>query len=189
MASLLVCLIAVAIALVPGQRPAHAQGTETREEIQLCALPLSTLTIQKALVPIVHEMCRRSTTFRRQLLRLADAPGLVVTLTVTRFRTSDGVAATTRFAREQSVLRRADVEIGLVKLQRLVELIGHEFEHVIEQLDGVNLSQMAQGPGVTVSGDTRVRSFETARARQIGLVVAGEFNDRFFTTTNLVIAR
>ena len=177
MASLLVCLITVAIVLAPGGRHAGAQGAEVREAVERCALPRSMLEMQKGLEPIVHEMCRRSPTFRRQLFRLADAPGLVVTIAIVRFRTSDQVAATTRFAREQRLLRRADVEISDAKVHRLVELIAHELEHVIEQLDGVNLARMAQGPGVTASGDERRRTFETARAQRIGLSVAAECND------------
>ena len=58
----------------------------------------------------------------------------------------------------------------------LVELIAHELEHVLEQLDDVNLTQLAQGPGVSSYGHEGSRSFETARARQIGLDVAAEFN-------------
>ena len=58
----------------------------------------------------------------------------------------------------------------------LVELIAHELEHVLEQLDGVNLPQLAQSPGVSANRHERGRSFETARAKQIGLDVAAEFN-------------
>ena len=176
MASRLVCLIAVAIVLAPGGRRAGAQDTEARDGVERCAQPRSMLARQTALEPVVHEMCRRSPTFRRQLLRLADAPGLVVTIAIVRSRGSDEVAATTRFAREQRLLRRADVEISGAKVQRLVELIAHELEHVLEQLDDVNLALLAEGPGVSSSGHTRGRSFETVRASQIGLEVAAQFN-------------
>jgi hypothetical protein len=176
MASRLVCLIAIAIVVAPGGRRAGAQDTEARDGVERCPQPLSMLAMQKALEPVVHEMCRRSPTFRRQLLRLADAPGLVVTIAIVRFRRSDEVAATTRFAREQRLLRRADVEISDAKVQRLVELIAHELEHVLEQLDGVNLTYMAQGPGVRSYPSERGPAFDTARARQIGLDVAAEFN-------------
>ena len=67
------------------------------------------------------------------------------------------------------------MEIGPADNASLVELIAHELEHVLEQLDDVNLTQMAQGPGVSSNGHERGRSFETARARQIGLDVAAEF--------------
>ena len=150
MASSLTCLIAVAIVMVSCARHADAQGTEASEGVEPCAIPLPALQIEKALEPIVREMCRRSPTFRRQLIRLADAPGLVVTVAIRRVRTSSDAEATTRFAREHGLLRRAEVEIGRADKASLVELIAHELEHVLEQLDDVNLTQLAQGPGVSV---------------------------------------
>jgi hypothetical protein len=146
------------------------------------------LKMPKALEPVVHEMCRRSPAFRRQLLRLADAPGLVVTLAIAHFRTSDHVRAKTRCTREQGLLRRADVEISSTEVRSLVELIGHELEHVIEQLDDVNLTHLAQGPGIAVR-EHRPRRFETARARQIGLSVAAEFDDGSVIASNPVVPR
>ena len=176
MASSLTWLIAVAIVMVSCARHADAQGTEASERVEPCAIAPPALEIAKALKPLVREMCRRSLTFRRQLTRLADAPGLVVTVAIRRVRTSTYAEATTRFAREHRRLSRADVEIGPADNASLVELIAHELEHVLEQLDDVNLTQLAQGPGVSSDGYERGQSFETARARQIGLDVAAEFN-------------
>jgi hypothetical protein len=84
----LTCLIAVAIIMVSCARHADAQGTEARGEVELCAMSLPALHIEKALEPIVAEMCHRSPTFRRQLIRLVDAPGLVVTVAIRRVRIS-----------------------------------------------------------------------------------------------------
>ena len=67
------------------------------------------------------------------------------------------------------------MEIGRADLASLVELIAHELEHVLEQLDDVNLTYMAQGPGVRSHRSERGPAFDTARARQIGLYVAAEF--------------
>jgi hypothetical protein len=176
MASSLTCLIAVAIVMVSCARHADAQGTEASEGVERCASPLPALQIEKPLEPIVREMCRRSLTFRRQLIRLAGAPGLVVTVTVRPLRTSSDAEAITRFVREHGLLRRADVEIGRADLASRVELIAHELEHVLEQLDDVNLTSMAQGPGVRSHRSERGPAFDTARARQIGRYVAAEFN-------------
>ena len=38
----------------------------------------------------------------------------------------------------------------------LVEPIAHELEHVLEQLDDVNLTQLAQGPGVTQAATSTI---------------------------------
>ncbi len=176
MASSLTCLIAIAIVMASCARHADAQAPEGTEGAQPCAIPLPTLQIERTLEPIVREMCRRSPTFRRQLIRLAGAPGLVVTVATWRVRPSSHAEATTRFGREHGLLRRAEVVIGRADKASLVELIAHELEHVLEQLDDVNLPQLAQSPGVSANRHERGRSFETARARQIGLDVAAEFN-------------
>ena len=175
MASSLTCLITVAIVIVSCARLADAQGPEAGEGVEPCAIPLPALQIEKPLQPVVREMCWRSPTFRRQLIRLADAPGLVVTVAIGRFRTSSDAEAITRFARGHGLLSRAEVEIGRGDTANLVELIAHELEHVLEQLDDVNLMYMAQGPGVRSHRSERGPAFDTARARQIGLCVAAEF--------------
>jgi hypothetical protein len=53
------------------------------------------------------------------------------------------------------------------------ELIAHELEHVIEQLDGIDLHALASRPatGVHVCADG---AFETTRAVKVGRAVAGE---------------
>ena len=107
MASPLTCLIAVAVIMVSCARHADAQRTEASDGVEPCAIALPALQIATTLEPIVREMCRRSPTFRRQLIRLADAPGLVVTVAIRRVRTSSDAKATTRFARERGLLRRA----------------------------------------------------------------------------------
>ena len=175
MASSLTCLLAVAIVMVSSARHADAQGTEPAEGVEPCAMPLPALQIEKRLEPVVREICRRSLTFRRQLIRLANVPGLLVTVRVRALQTSSDAQARTRFARQHGRLSRADVEIGPADMPNLVELIAHELEHVLEQLDDVNLTRMAQSLGVRPLRSERGPSFETARARQIGLDVAAEF--------------
>jgi ankyrin repeat protein len=68
MASSLAGLIAVAIVMVSCARAADAQGTEPSDGVDLCAMPLPALQIEKRLEPIVREICRRSLTFQRQLM-------------------------------------------------------------------------------------------------------------------------
>ena len=57
----------------------------------------------------------------------------------------------------------------------IAELIGHELEHIIEQLDGVDLSRVAlgsaRGSGVRVAGG----KFETERAHRVGMTVREEY--------------
>ncbi len=63
------------------------------------------------------------------------------------------------------------------ELSDLIELIAHEVEHIIEQLDGLDLARLARLAPVTVwaTGDQR---FETQRATQMGRLVAAEVEAR-----------
>lgn len=58
-------------------------------------------------------------------------------------------------------------------MQDHAELIAHEIEHIIEQLDGIDLGARATLPatGVRRCADG---AFETMRAIRTGLAVAGE---------------
>ena len=122
---------------------------------------------------LLASMARRSPTFRRQCLRIAHAADLVVRLE------SRPATATSGDVRAETLITRKDGRVtAIVRLLRLddpVELIAHEIEHIIEQLDGVDLPARA---AVTDSG-VRVRAgvrpvFETTRATRIGHVVAAE---------------
>ena len=73
-------------------------------------------------------------------------------------------------------LRTAIVEVPVGDPMAVVELLAHEFEHIVEQLDGVDLASWAGRSGVRrVGGSDRDGAFETERARQIGRRVAGEY--------------
>ena len=54
------------------------------------------------------------------------------------------------------------------------ELIAHEFEHIIEQLDGVDLAIMSRLRSTGVKRVGEVDAFETRRAIVTGLRVARE---------------
>jgi hypothetical protein len=80
-----------------------------------------------------------------------------------------GCAKTT--LRRAGTFLEADVQLGCVA--RVVELVAHEFEHIIEQLDGVRLADVGErAPSlVKVSGQG---TFETRRAIEAGRAVADE---------------
>jgi hypothetical protein len=64
--------------------------------------------------------------------------------------------------------------VGGLQAERFAELISHELEHVIEQLDGVDLAGIARRAPATVWLSGR-DSFETLRAIRTGQLVAAEF--------------
>jgi hypothetical protein len=132
-------------------------------------LPPANLILPSTYRELVSEMWRRSPAFRRQARRLADETALVVRVYVGRSG-SGGQRATTRVKRLKGRVE-ADIQIGDVG--SFVELLAHEIEHVLEQLDRVDLTVAARRTGGTVwiTGDG---SFETVRAIHVGRQVAGE---------------
>ena len=115
----------------------------------------------------IAAMVRHSAMFRRQCLRLAAAPHLTVTLRI--FHHPYGPKART------TIRRTADNRLSaIVDIQPLgdhEELIAHEIEHIIEQLDEVDLAERAElrGSGVRLCADL---TFETERAIHVGRLVA-----------------
>ena len=141
-----------------------------------CEASAEKLRVEPALRPVVVDMCRRSPTFRRQVIRLARQPDLEVRLQPGQFSTFGRVRARSALTRVDGHLRRAVVEVPAGNSVLLAELVAHEFEHILEQLDGVNLAEWAGRSGVyRVGANVRDGPFETERARQMGRVVAGEF--------------
>jgi hypothetical protein len=168
-------------------RPAIAQSSSTLERLSLTsvhhyiaggsiprqlALPAN-LVIADMYRPLVEAMLRDSPTFRRQCVRIAAEPGLTVQLTVSPPPKRSTHRAVTRLTRNAHGDLTAVVEIGA--FEDTQELIAHELEHVIEQLDGIDLAARASMPhtGVTPLGG-RAAVFETTRAQRVGLKVVSE---------------
>ena len=135
----------------------------------------SSLVIDPKLRPLILDMLRRAPTFRRQLMRLVGQPDLVVTV-AWQSRPTDGAGARTRIIMEQGRVRAADVEIRVDAGALLVELVAHEFEHILEQLDGIDLVRWIGRSGVhRVAASSHDEPIETERARRMGRIVAGEY--------------
>jgi hypothetical protein len=122
--------------------------------------------------PYVQSMLRWSPTFRRQCLRLANATWLTVVLEQLSTRPAEFVRARTHFSTDKDGRRIATMAIG--PLDDQVELIAHEIEHVIEQLDGVDLRSRATLPATGVSSWDDEVGFETVRAIRAGRAAADE---------------
>jgi hypothetical protein len=141
-----------------------------------CAAMTARLRVSAPLRPLVAEMCRRAPTFRRQVMRLVREAGLDVTVWPAQFTAGGSTRARTAITRVDGQLRTALVEVPGSDRTQIVELVAHEFEHIVEQLDGVDLAAWAGRGGVTrIGGSTRGSPFETERARHIGRIVAAEF--------------
>jgi hypothetical protein len=136
------------------------------------ALPLN-LIVPPFLRGVVDSMMRGSPTFRRQCMRIANAPRMLVVLTWFQPRDTDGIRARTVLSVTPQGTQVAMVEIRPVDDQ--VELIAHELEHVLEQLDEVDLPALAAVPTSGVRRcDRGKETFETIRAARTGLLASAE---------------
>ena len=122
--------------------------------------------------PVVQEMLKLSPTFRRQCWRITTASDLVVTLLPGSRSNMARVRARTRISREG---RHLVAIIEIFSPDQAAELIAHELEHVIEQLDGVDLASKADAAMSGVKrGEAPEPAFETVRATRAGITVAAE---------------
>ena len=129
------------------------------------------LTVASSYQPLVDTMLARSQTFRRQCARIAAAPYLSVVIR-TDPPVGKRVKALTEIHRVPGGRVEAVVQIG--HSADVGELIAHEFEHILEQLDGVDLAVKARlrGSGVRRLGE--INAYETTRAIVTGRRVARE---------------
>lgn len=144
----------------------YVAARENDDEVR----PADNLHISSAYQPLIEAMLSRSPTFRRQYARLARAPVVSVVLR------ADMPAGRRVDALTQISSRALGVEavVHVMPSTRTVELIAHELEHIIEQLDGVNLRAKSRlrSSGVRVTADQD--TFETTRAVLTGQRVARE---------------
>jgi hypothetical protein len=169
-------IVASTIGAQPSATPALARTGEGAVQLYVPArltafegsLP-SNLLVPPAYQSAVRTMWRRSTTFRRQCSRIGHAAGLTVVLR--SGPATAGVRARTQIAFGPGGRVYATVEINRVRDE--VELIAHEIEHIIEQLDGVDLVSTASRVATGVDQIAH-DEFETRRAIRIGVKVARE---------------
>jgi hypothetical protein len=123
----------------------------------------------------ITAMLRYSPTFRRQCARIGRAADLEVVVQRGLLAASAKEGAVTRMVRGTKGGIEADVLIDA--LGDTVLLIAHEFEHIIEQLDGVDLAAMAARSATGVSARSDDGQYETERAVAAGQRVAQEVRD------------
>jgi hypothetical protein len=131
----------------------------------------SNLVATSVLRPVIEMIWRESSTFKAQCARLKSEPLVLVDIRFGNASLNAG-RARTDFVRAPQGGTRAQVSIypKFRSLAELIELIGHEVEHVIEHLDEVDL-EPSEAHGVR---QTALGTFETARAIHIGQRVSRE---------------
>jgi hypothetical protein len=120
--------------------------------------------------PLVERLWRTSATFRRQCARLAEARVPIV-VSVDLSRPATVMNAQTRVTRKGGLSARVQLRDVY---RNADEYLAHELEHVLEQLDEVDLAlavvDRVHGAHLVEKPDT----FETARAVSVGRTVARE---------------
>jgi len=114
------------------------------------------------LEPVALALLQQSPTFKQQCLRIATTIVLRVNVQITpRLRGSQGETTIQRY---DTGALRAHVQVAFGA--DYVELLAHEFEHVLEQVEHVRLTdQLASRQAwITVTG-----AFETQRAMDVGV--------------------
>ncbi|MGE3510993.1 MAG: hypothetical protein AB7N65_19150 [Vicinamibacterales bacterium] len=157
-------------------RPNAAPGTDASAlEATPCTAVSARLPdnvrMHRDLLPRVRVMLRRSPTFRRQCHRLAEAPWVHVAVGI------DPAFNDHRRFRAMSVIQRPNpaLLLAVVTVQALADpamWVAHEFEHILEQMERVNLTELAEKRKAVWRTSEDV--FETARAVRAGEAVLAE---------------
>jgi hypothetical protein len=150
---------------------AHTFDTAAESHPEL-SLP-SNLVVPALFRDVVDVMLRDSPTFRRQCARIANAPRMIVVLDWSLPESGNRTRARTVMSTTQDGGQHAAVTIR--SGNDPVELIAHELEHVLEQLDDVDLRALATVPASRVHGcECGEETYETVRAVRAGHTAADE---------------
>jgi hypothetical protein len=157
-----------AIVTLPGS--AHAQSLPAPDppaaaSLAALAQPLN-IQVDPLLQPLVDKLLRRSATVRRQWQAIGASRLVRVSLISSPLlRESSAARARTEVARYAHGAIRAVVELPSVV--DITELLPHELEHVLEQVEGLDLPALAKDASSGVHESSR-GVYETVRARNAG---------------------
>jgi hypothetical protein len=158
--------IAFIVLLSGGQAGAR---TEDAKHCASVALPAN-LSAPRDWVPVLEQMYRGSSTFRAQCVRISDASNLSVSIRLDTAMLSL-CRAFSLITRRQRIIR-AEVHLPPTGTM-FAELVGHEFEHIVEQVEGIDLRELARVKGSGVH-EVQHELFETDRAQRTGRIVGDE---------------
>lgn len=135
-----------------------------------CGSPIpSNVDVPRDLERVLARIHDRSPVFRAQCDRIGKAVNLRV-----KVRIDTAIPSRCRaFTVVQRRGHEIHADVHLPPSAALTELVGHEFEHLLEQIEGLDLRKLARVKG---SGVHEVEGgvFETDRAQGAGRVVAVE---------------
>ncbi|MGE0129538.1 MAG: hypothetical protein AB7U82_15785 [Blastocatellales bacterium] len=147
-----------------------AQARESRKERNGAARLPPNLILSEEARRRLEKVWLRSPTFRDQCRRVAQLPQAEIRFDFV-VRNSDAHHAITMVSRTEG---RMTITMRVFISDRCVEMIGHEFEHVVEQIEGMNLKALAFVPGAGVRRNAE-GFYETKRAIEAGRRVFREY--------------
>lgn len=161
-------LVLVCLLLAGG---GYASASEANEMVTVAPAMPPTIQVETLLRSITARMLAKSPTFKRQCHVIGGSDSIVVKVRVVPAARNSFTRATTTFRRYTSGLTIADVEIPAAS--PVVELIAHEFEHIAEYVEGVNLRTLVR-ERPEEAYQMRDGSFETNRAVDAGRTAVKE---------------
>ncbi len=146
------------------------------------------LQINPVLIPVAQELLAASPAFAAQCARIGAARYVRVMINpvMSSSSTSRGTARTAmrRFS-TGALTAVVSMPVPLTFVE-YAELFGHELEHILEQIDRVDLAALtAAGEGASRLSDG---AYETTRARRAGFLIA-EQTERPRTVVSVTVAR
>jgi hypothetical protein len=148
-------------------------ATRAKEDPVSCPRTLpDNIELPRDLERMLAGVYRRSATFRAQCDRIGAAGTLSVNVQLDSSIPSSYQAFTLICRRGHAL--RADVHVPPAA-RAIAEIVGHEFEHILEQMEGLNLRILSRVRGSGVR-ESAFDVYETARAQRAGRIVAAELS-------------
>ena len=156
---------------------AYVPVRSTAPDFEFFTVLPSNITVTPLYQQFVSRMLARSATFRQQCARLGRARSLTIEIKSEIVGRRDAPRAWTSIVRSAGA--RLHATVSVTPTDRPAELIAHEFEHVLEQLDGVDLMALSRvrRSGVRECDCGHIDAFETTRAIKTGLRVSQEVGE------------
>ena len=164
--------------LIVGASPCRAQdGSELQASSpvgSLCGSDAARLPaavhIPDQLIAPLQKMLKQSPTFRSQCRKIAETPGMYVRVRFDWHIDPHLYRARTTIHRLEVGPIVALVDIGI--FGDPVELLAHEFEHLVEQIEGIRLTELSNR--TSCAWHSHGDMFETERAIRAGRTVMNE---------------
>jgi hypothetical protein len=138
--------------------------------LALCLSLPTSIQADERFTPVLAALMQVSPTFARQVARIQDEAQVAVRELPREEQSCCRARASIRRYDSGAII--AVIELPAMKTRlEYAELLGHEFEHILEQIDGVDIDAVGYRLAGLTRGDA---AYETERAREAGRVVAGE---------------